>query len=237
MTALAKNDWSMKSVLRSAARRTRQMFTTNADFFLNQIIGVIHVGGNLGQERDAYASRGLRVLWIEPNPEVFERLQRSITDFPRQRALSCLVTDMDDRIYPFHIADNEGQSSSILELAAHKDVWPEISFAKTIELRGVTLASLLKRENVRVADYDALVLDTQGSEMLVLRGAQELLGGFQFIKAEVADFESYKGCCRLPEMDAFLTQHGFHRVLAKKFWVKKGVGTYYEVVYQADRVR
>jgi FkbM family methyltransferase len=213
------------------------MFTTNVDFFLNQINGVIHVGGNLGQERDAYASRGLRVIWIEPNPEVFERLQRSIVDFPRQRAFSCLVTDTDDRIYPFHIANNEGQSSSILELMAHKDVWPEVSYTKTIELRGVTLANLLKRENVRLADYDALVLDTQGSEMLVLRGARELLGGFKFIKAEVADFESYKGCCLLPEVDAFLAQHGFHRVMAKKFRMKKGVGTYFEVVYQADRMR
>jgi FkbM family methyltransferase len=237
MTALAKNDWSMKSVLRSVARRIRQVFTTNADFFLNHVNGVIHVGGNLGQERDAYARRGLSVVWVEPNPEVFERLQRLIADFPGQRALSYLVTDKDDRIYPFHIANNEGQSSSILEMAAHKDVWPEISYAKTIELRGVTLESLLKRENLRPDDYDALVLDTQGSEMLVLRGAQELLKGFKFIKAEVADFESYKGCCRLSEMDAFLAQHGFHRVVAKKFWVKKGVGTYYEVVYRADRVR
>lgn len=237
MTASAKNDWNVTSALRSAFRRMRQMFTTDADFFLDQVNGVIHVGGNLGQERDAYASRGLRVVWIEPNPEVFERLQQSIADFPRQRAFSCLVTDTNCRIYPFHIADNEGQSSSILEMAAHKDVWPEISYAKTIELHGATLGSLLKRENLRPADYDALVLDTQGSEMLVLRGAQELLGGFKFIKAEVADFESYKGCCRLPEMDAFLVLHGFHRVMAKKFWVKKGVGTYFEVVYQADRMK
>ncbi len=64
------------------------------------------------------------------------------------------------------------------------------------------------------------------------KGRSDLLPGFRFIKTEVADFESYEGGCQLPEMDAFLTGHGFKRgrmdVIAKS---PKG-GKYYDVLYQ-----
>ena len=55
-----------------------------------------------------------------------------------------------------------------------------------------------------MSKYDALVLDTQGSELLVLKGAAGLLPNIKYVQAEVADFESYSGACRqLAETDVF----------------------------------
>lgn len=43
--------------------------------------GVVHVGANLGQERELYEHYGLNVLWVEPIPEVFEQLKKKHCSF------------------------------------------------------------------------------------------------------------------------------------------------------------
>ena len=48
-------------------------------------------------------------------------------------------------------------------------------------------------------------MDTQGvMELMVLHGAVKLLPGLRYIKTEVADLESYSGCCTLKEISNFL---------------------------------
>jgi FkbM family methyltransferase len=78
------------------------------------VSGVVHVGANLGQEREVYAALGLDVVWIEPIPEIFAQLKENVQGFPNQLAIEALVTDIDDKEYVFHIANNDGASSSIL---------------------------------------------------------------------------------------------------------------------------
>ena len=202
--------------------------------FLNDVKGVIHVGANSGQEREAYAASGLDVVWIEPIPDIFRQLQVNLKPFPRQLAFQYLVTDQDDQNYVFHIANNGGQSSSILPLGLHERLWPDVSYTAAITLRSMKLSSLLKKERLDPNSYDALVIDTQGSELLVLTGAIELLPHFRFIKTEVADFESYRGCCTFHDIDDFLKQFGFRLFIKHKFASADGVGSYFDVVYRNE---
>ena len=171
------------------------------------------------------------MLWIEPIPDVFARLAANIKDLPRQRALERLVTDRDDETYEFHISNNDGESSSILDLKEHRDIYPTVDFTRTISLKSSTLATLLARENVEVARYDALVMDTQGSELLVLRGADPVLGHFRYIKTEVPDFEAYAGCAKLEDIERFLGERGYVEVSRNRFASRSGGGHYYDVVY------
>jgi FkbM family methyltransferase len=212
-------------------RRVRQLFKPDPNRFLSSVRGVVHVGANVGQERDLYARHGLDVLWIEPIPEVFATLTQNLASFPRQRALEALVTDRDDVPYEFHVANNSGESSSILALKEHRDLWPEVDYTRTIALRSTTLATLLARERVDLDRYDALVMDTQGSELLVLRGAETLLGRFNFVKTEVPDFEAYEGCARLEDIAAFMSARGFSERSRHCFAQRAGGGRYYDVVY------
>jgi FkbM family methyltransferase len=193
---------------------------------------VIHVGANAGQERDLYKNYGLRVIWIEPIPEVFRTLVANIQGYADQTAFQYLVTDQDDAEYAFHISNNAGASSSILELKLHKDIWPLVAYDRTITLPSTTLPSLLKREHINASDYDALIMDTQGSELLVLKGAVSILHAFRFIKTEVPDFESYVGCCQLKDIDAFLKQHGFQEISRRKFAERAEGGSYYDITYK-----
>lgn len=213
-------------------RRLRRLFEPDPNRFLRSARGVVHVGANVGQECELYDRFGLEVLWIEPIPEVFAVLATNIARFPRQRALERLVTDRDDESYEFHVANNGGESSSILDLKEHRDVWPEVDFTQTITLRSTTLATLLVRENVALERYDSLVMDTQGSELLVLRGAEPLLEHFRFIKTEVPDFEAYAGCAKLADIERFLGERGYTELARRCFASRPGGGRYYDVVYR-----
>jgi FkbM family methyltransferase len=220
----------IKAILHQAL----SMLKNDPDRFLQKVSGVIHVGANAGQERELYAKLGLRVIWIEPIPEVFEKLKANVENFPRQRALKCLVTDQDNMMYPFHIANNEGHSSSILYLNLHKDIWPQVAYEKTITLLSKTLPSLLEEEHVDYSEYDSLVMDTQGSELLVLKGAVSILENFTYIKTEVPDFESYTGCCQLADIASFLAQHGYREFSRQKNAERPDVGSYFDIVYKRE---
>jgi FkbM family methyltransferase len=199
--------------------------------FIKDSKGIIHVGANTGQARDIYAGFGLPVVWIEAIPEVFRRLGENIAAYPNQRALNYLIADRDGEEYTFHVASNDGQSSSIFDLGRHVDVWPDIHYVQTEKMLGVGLRTALERHSVNLDEYDTLIMDVQGAELLVLKGAEAILDKFKFIRAEACDFEMYKGGCRLADLDAYLIPRGFERVMAWQF--KRARGPQAESVYEA----
>ena len=202
------------------------------DGFLRRVRGVIHVGANTGQEARLYESFGLNVVWIEPIPEVFENLRAHIGEFSRQAAFRYLVTDEDGKEYKLRVSNNGGQSSSILDFSGHSKMWPDVQYTHSISVESVTLGTLLRRERIDLRKFDALVLDTQGAELKILRGAASLLSSFRFIKVEAPDFESYKGCCTIDELSEFMLSRRFREYSRVAFMQTLGVGTYFDVTYK-----
>jgi len=200
--------------------------------FLRHVDTVVHVGANEGQERELYAKFNLNVHWIEPIPSVFELLRTTLQSFPKQKAYQALVLDRDGSTCTLHVASNAGASSSIFELAEHRQLWPEISFTHDISVESTTLTTLVRTQSVDLGTNTALVLDTQGSELLVLKGATGLLHRFKYVKTEVADFDSYLGCCTVSELLPFMKQHGFREVRRDAFMSSPGVGTYYDLLFK-----
>lgn len=213
--------------------RIDKIFPSMLDTFISEVPGVIHIGANNGGERHAYARHDLRVLWVEPNPEVFRELQENIKIYKQQRAVQDLVTDIDGEEYDFHIANNNGASSSILDMKLHLELCPDVVYEDSIRLRSVTLVTLLKREGIDAKSYPALVMDVQGVELLILRGASELLPAFKFIRLEVADFESYEGCCQLVDVCDFLRGKGYREVIRRKF-AEHSSGGYYDILFERN---
>jgi FkbM family methyltransferase len=206
--------------------------TLGPDMYLRQTTGLIHVGANVGQERDLYDFFNMDVIWIEPIPEVFEELQSNISGFSKQRAYQCLLTDIDGGAYTFHIG-SDSESSSMYDLSKHyNEMRPEIHYSRDLHLRSTTLRALLHREQIDLSRFQTLVIDTQGSELLVLKGAADVLSSFRFIKAEAADFEAYKGCCTADELTAFVGLHGFIEQRRDAFTGLQGVGTYWDILYR-----
>jgi FkbM family methyltransferase len=218
--------------IKGALRRAGVIDRKGLKGFLRDVAGVIHVGAHTGQERSLYQQYRLRVLWIEPLTSLYEVLVENLAEYPAQRAVQALITDKDGCEYPFHIASNAGGSSSILELKLHEDIWPDVTTTETIMLRSRTLESLIKEKGIDPDDYDALVMDTQGSELLVLNGAGALVSGFKYIQTEVADFEAYEGCCQLEDIEAFMLGMEFREHARKMIAERPGGGAYYDIVYK-----
>ncbi len=204
----------------------------NPNFYLENISGIIHVGANEGQERKKYEKYSLSVIWVEPIPEIYDQLSKNISNYPNQKAFKCLLSNTDNQNVEFKIANNNGASSSMFNLGLHSEVWPEVSYTKKISLKSLTLTSLVKQKKIDLKKYQALLIDTQGSELLVLRGSVEILENFKYVITEAADFESYVNGCKIDDLSKFLKNHGFKEIFKTKFADHPKVGSYYDVVYQ-----
>lgn len=202
------------------------------DNFLYRVNGVIHVGANVGQESALYNTFNLNVIWIEPIPEIFMELKRNIASLTNQTAFNYLVTDLNGCDYDFNIANNNGESSSIFDLNLHKEIWPEVHYNGKIKLKSITLKKFIIDNNIDLNKHDALVLDVQGAEFLILKGCEEFLSLFKYIKLEVADFNSYSNSDNLNEINSWLLKFGFIQNYKRRFAGKIGVGQYFDILYK-----
>jgi hypothetical protein len=107
-----------------------------------------------------------------------------------------------------------------------------IHYVDQLKMKSVTLDSLMFKLRDDSALYDALVLDTQGSELLVLRGAKRLLEQIKFVRAEAADFEAYIGGARVSDLDGYLGHFGFRPIRMDKFTESPKAGQFFDVLYR-----
>jgi len=206
--------------------------TLSNEHILDKVRGVIHVGANYGQEREVYAHHHLSVLWFEPIPKVWKELNQNIKQLRDQWAYQFAVWDEDEQVHFFHVTDNEGQSSSVLEFGKHTDLWPEVHHTETIYVCTVTLNSFFKSCPLSVHNFDFLVIDAQGAELHVLKGSDKILPRVKFVQVEATDCELYKGCAKLSEIDAFMRGQGFKEIERTAFSPRPDIGQCYEVTYE-----
>lgn len=172
---------------------------------------VLHVGAHLAEEHDDYFNNGCKkVIWIEANPELASLLKSKL-DLSKNIILNYAVSNQDDREINFMITNN-GQSSSILELGFHKNLYPNIYVQKEIKLYTKTLNSTFKENNLNLQDIDMINLDIQGAELMALQGVGSCLNNIKAIYTEINLIEVYKGCALVEEIDKFLEQYHFVRV-------------------------
>jgi FkbM family methyltransferase len=204
------------------------------DIFLNDSFGIIHIGASTGQERFIYDELDLDVVWIEANPETATTLQHNIKDYPKQIGYQGLMTDRVGKQYDFKIA-NHLSSSSIFDLALHLEVYPHVLHTDTISLTSTTLTQFIDDQQIDISKYRVLLLDIEGSELLVMKGAENILSNFDVIITEVSDFECYKDCYTLKELKTYLHKMGFlenDRILQNKH----PKGNCYDILYTNFRI-
>ena len=198
--------------------------------FLKNLKGAIHVGANIGEERYWYAEQTFKkVLWFEPNKDLFPKLVEHLKEFPKQIAFNIGIHDyLKEGI--LHISNNAGQSSSLLDLGLHSKYHPEVIYIKD---QGVTLTRLdyfLEDSGEKIKNYNFLNIDVQGTELNVLKSLGDQLGKLEYIYLEVNDLEVYKKCALLDEIDEYLSNFDFMRIKTKMtkahwgdaFYIKEG---------------
>ncbi|MEG4282323.1 FkbM family methyltransferase [Microcoleus sp. A006_D1] len=173
--------------------------------------GLIHIGAHEGQEMKEYQAMGVpKVLFIEANPSVFERLKQNIAGIPNVWAANCAVSNENGTVNLR--VNSHDMSSSILPLKLHKDIYPGMVEVNQVTVISKTLDSLMEQSPFTPPDFNIINIDIQGAELLAFQGAVETLKYIDAIITEVNREELYEGCALIDQIDDFLSSYGFVRV-------------------------
>lgn len=172
------------------------------------VTGLIHVGANAGGEYPTYHARTQGpLLYIEALPDLAAYVQRRLDPQRPHFIRQTVVSDVSGETVTFHVASNNGGSSSILPPGRHRELHPSITFENTMEMVTERLDDIVD-QRPEGAEYNVLVLDVQGAELKVLKGAPRLLARVDAVFAEVASEPLYEGGCTFLEVSNFLAEAG-----------------------------
>ena len=175
-----------------------------------KVDNVLHVGAYTAAEIDFYKPYGARhIHWVEANRDLCRRLRTRLE--PSLNKVTCaVVSDRDGDTVKFNITNNT-QSSSILELGEHKDLFPTIHYVDSETRTTSTIDTIMQDTNLD-GRVDFLSIDIQGAELLALRGATNTLKKTDALLLEVNQSEVYEGCALVQEIDEYLLTYGIERV-------------------------
>jgi len=173
---------------------------------VKQSTGILHIGAHFGQESSYYFQNGLKVIWIEALPEIFEKLQSTISRYKEQIAYCALLGNENRTDTDFFISNNDGSASSVYRIS-EKSNFENVYIEKKIKLTMVRLDNLLA--NIDTKDFTHWVIDVQGAELLVLRGAGDLISYCKSITIEVSSRETYLGGVKYLELKDYLSVFNF----------------------------
>lgn len=175
------------------------------------ITGGFHIGAHECEELSFYNDLKLKnedVLWVEAIPSKVDEAKNR--DIPN--VYNAVITDQDDKEIVFNISNN-GQSSSVLDFGTHSQEHPWVVYVDKIHQKSITIDTFFERNNIDPSKYNFWNFDIQGAELMALKGATQSIKYAKAIYLEVNERELYKNCGLIGEIDEFLSQYNFKRVL------------------------
>jgi hypothetical protein len=175
------------------------------------IIGSFHLGAHECEELLFYNKLGLKnddVVWIDGIPsKVCEAINRGIPN-----VYNAVITDKDDEEIILNISNNV-QSSSVLEFGTHSQEHPSVVYVDKIKQKSITIDTFFERNNIEASKYNFWNFDIQGAELMALKGSTKSIKYAKALYLEVNEKELYKNCPLVTDIDTFLSQYNFKRVL------------------------
>jgi FkbM family methyltransferase len=164
----------------------------------------IDIGANIGGYALFVAAHGgprARILAIEPQPEIFERLVYNIRQNPfgNVKAIDCAVADRDGEITLFVDPRNRGETSMRI---VHSD-----AAAAQLVVPAKTLLGIVREEGFR--RIDAIKLDVEGAEDLILEPFFQTAAEALWPRLVVMEKGTGKWTVDLP---AILAERGYREV-------------------------
>lgn len=110
----------------------------------------------------------------------------------------------------FHLFKSAAESSSLEPDARFTSLFadPEYSVERTLRTKATTLDSFF-HSNPELRMPDMIKVDTQGTELAILKGATECLRRCSLVEVEVEFLPMYKGQCLFHEVMGHMLGHGF----------------------------
>lgn len=184
----------------------------------NNPLVLVDVGASGGLDpRWSRLTSHYRAILFEPDPREFQRLkdqsaenllvlQSALADSPRMLELNLCVKQKLSSVYV----------PNFEYLKKFRKV-ERFDIAKTVRLEADTLRNQLRLNGI--PDVDFMKLDTQGSELMILKGSGEYLDAAVGVEVEVEFSDVYTGQPLFGEVDAFAREQGFELFdMRKRFW-------------------
>ena len=170
-----------------------------------KINGIILIGAHYGNEYSDFLETGVKnVVMFEPLKNNFSVLSKNITD-PNVVLINKALGSENKKIIMFVETANKGMSSSVLEPKLHINEYPHIVFDVREEVDMVCLDDV----GLDMTKYNFILIDVQGYEMEVFKGAEETLKSIDYIITEVNNAELYKDCVMFGNLANYLSKFGF----------------------------
>jgi len=192
--------------------------------------GIFHIGANTCQELDLYnrvfGIQSNQIVWIEAIPWIVD----SIKQQGIQNMYQAVFDKTPGEIF-FNVTNNNGESSSILDLKTHLVEHPHVQVSQKLLLKSETFEHFVNTHSLPIGCLDFLVMDIQGAELQVLRGSPDVLKNVKMICTEINDAELYAGAGIFSDLTLFLESHGFVCVSSVINEHKWGDGLYVKKEY------
>jgi len=165
----------------------------------------IDIGANIGGYTlfvAAHAGPRARILAIEPQPEIFERLVYNIRQnrFANMKALDCAVADVDGEITLFVHGGNRGETSMRI---INSD-----AVNARMRVPSKSLKTIVLQENF--TRIDAIKLDVGGAEDVILEPFLQEMAPALWPKLILMEYSQGPWAV---DLDAFLIDRGYREVL------------------------
>lgn len=143
-----------------------------------------------------------QIYLFEPLPDLQPALKALAAADPRIRVFPVAISDRDGHAQ-FHVTDNDGESSSLLNFGSHSQLFPEVHVQRTLQVTTRRLDTVIAEHGLRPPDV--LLVDVQGAEHQVLAAmGPELLEQVRLIYTEVSTDRVYESGGLLPDVEALL---------------------------------
>jgi FkbM family methyltransferase len=142
------------------------------------------------------------IYLFEPQAGPLLALQAMAARDARIRVFPVAVSDRDG-VASFNVASNNGESSSLLQLGSHRELFPEVTMQSTIEVPTRRLDSVLAEHGLQPPDV--MIVDVQGAEYLVLKSLSPVvLDALRLLYTEVSLEPVYEAAGLLSDVEALL---------------------------------
>lgn len=187
------------------------LISLNKSINLN-VDNIAHIGANLGQEVSTYNEifPNSYVYLIEPQKLLFQELQKKFKNNSKVTLINKALGNTTGKV-KLNSSSTNKSAASILEPYLHKDIHPEVIF------EGSEVVSIDKYKNLNLKNVNFLNIDTQGYELEILRGLEEEIKNIKYIQTEINNVQLYKKMPLLKDIDKFLKNAGFIRLITV-FW-------------------
>ena len=178
--------------------------------------GILHIGAHRGTESVVYNWLNKKVLWVEPNPKIFQDLIDNIKNYYGQNAYNNLLGEKYSNKVDFFLSSNDYASSSIFDFSEkfkkNKNE-RNIRMTEKINMEMITLDTLCQKNKLDLSNYDHWVIDTQGSELQILKGAKFNFKFCRSLYIEISTDDTYTdNSTKWNELKEFLSKNNFKMI-------------------------